>query len=220
MKKKRLRIAKAFGLTSLACAFLLTAHGCSPAQKTSTNGQAATEAESTSAAETETQQFPEAGTGLQVHPQTASDPDAGVGFGVGFDKQQIQHVDGIDVLSGRVERVGGSMIYTPAPGDGFFTINGTIADNSEIAISIHPVGVLRYKLSLKAETERTVKAEIRVYKNNELLVSCEQAEMRLQEGANDVDVCIDTGEGHPCDGTYDLRFYLDDCLVSANEYEA
>ena len=137
-----------------------------------------------------------------------------------YAKQQVQTVEGLQVVSGKVVRVGGGIDYTPASGSGFFTINGKLADNNEIAFSINPVSVLRYTLSVQADTDRTVKAEIRAYKQNTMLAAYEQEALHLQAGENTVDACIDTGENRPCQGLYSLRFYIDGCLVAETEYES
>ena len=150
-------------------------------------------------------------------PGTDSDLKSLLGIAGG---SQVRRVDGIEIVSERIEPVSGSMIYTPNPGGGFFTVNGTIAKNSEIVISVRPYSVLRCKLVLNSDAKKTVKAEICLYKKGELLTSCTQEKMALLEGANDIDVCIDTGEGSPCSGLYAVQFYLDDVLVSENEYEA
>ena len=135
-------------------------------------------------------------------------------------RQKVQAVDGVQITSGTVERVGsGGIDYTPASGSGCFSINGKLADNSEIALSIHPVGVLRYKLLLQADTDRTVKAEVRAYKQEELLAAYEQEGLQLQAGENTIDACIDTGENQLLRGVYSLRFYIDGKLVSETMYE-
>ena len=136
-----------------------------------------------------------------------------------FARQKVQIVDGVQITSGTVERVGGSIDYTPAAGSGCFTINGKLTDNSEIALSINPVGVLRYKLSLHADADKTVRAEIRAYKQEELLSAYEQDGLQLHAGENTIDACIDTGENQPCRGVYCLRFYIDGKLAAETEYE-
>lgn len=151
---------------------------------------------------------------------TQSEPaDADVTAGFGEDVR-ILPMDGIEIVSGSVEPVSGGMVYTPDPGSGFFTVNGTIAEDSMIAITIRPVGVLRYKLTLDAQEEKTVRTEIRVFKNDKMLVSCVQEETHLVKGENSIDVCIDTNEGHACSGVYNVRCYMDDRLVFGTDYHA
>ena len=201
---KRQRIRSAFCLLCMACACLFVFCGCSKPQDSAGSTTAASQQETTApeeAAATEAQQT-----------QAAYAPQE--------DAAQIVQMDGVEVIYGRVERVSGSMVYTPDAGSGYFTVNGTIAEDSEIAISIHPTGVLRYNVTLDAQAEKTVKAEIRVYKKGALLVSCVNPETALQQGSNKIDVCIDTGEGEACRGTYDLQLYLDDLLVRTDTYEA
>lgn len=204
MKTKWKHAGKTACLTGMVCTYLLTAYGCTHAPKAAVQQPATTTAEQETTTEPET--------------QAESTTRSGVGFEA-YDSMQIEHLDGVEIVSGKVERVGGGMVYTPSTGAGYFTINGTIADDSEIAITIHPVSVLRYKLSIDMDAEKTVKGEIRIYKKGAMLVSCVQEEMALHEGTNDVDVCIDTGEGTPCDGTYSVRFYMDGTLVSGTIYE-
>lgn len=202
---KRQRFFCTLCAACMVCVCLTSLCGCSSGRKTTatTKTETTTEAQSTEPETTE---------------RSAEDKTRALQALLGMG-QQLQQVDGVQVVSGRVERVTGS-VYTPNSGSGFFTVNGTIAGNSEIMITFHPVSVLRYKLALRADSDKTVRAEIRLCKKGELLVSCVQEEMELQVGQNDVDVCIDTGENSPCDGTYDLYFYLDGRLVSQNEYEA
>ena len=207
MKRKQEWIKSTVCVLLTVCTCLLIFSSCSSSSKVVVREPSTTEPETSA-----TEPAPE--TQAQVETVTAEKT------GVGFESPLIQRLEGVEVLSGRVERVGSGTVYSPGAGSAFFTINGTIAEDSEIEISIHPVSVLRYQLSLNAKTEKTVKAEIRVYKRSELLVSCQQDKMKLQEGVNSVDVCVDTGEGSPCDGIYSLRFYLDGKLVSENEYEA
>lgn len=209
MKRKQLRQTICLWMV---CTCLFLACGCSSAQKASVQTQDAQDSTAEAATQPQTQESQEIPSGLGTGTEAEAGP--------GNEDLQIQTVDGIEVVSGRVERVSGGTAYTPNAGSGYFTVNGTIADDSEIAISFHPVGVLRYELTMNAAEEKTVKAEIRVYKKGELLVSCVQEQMDLQEGSNEIDVCIDTGEGSACYGTYDLRCYLDGCLVSNTEYEA
>lgn len=135
-------------------------------------------------------------------------------------QQQVRQIDGVEVVSGTVERVGNNSAYSPSPGSGYFTVNGIIEKNSEIMFTIGSVTLMRYKLVLDSVEERTVKAEIRVYKKGEMLLSCTQEQMQLKKGANNVDVCLDTGEDVACNGTYDLMFYLDGVLVNKYIYEA
>lgn len=207
MQKRTKRFRKAICLI-LGCICLLLAYGCSPAKEASSAGETSASSETTTDTST-----------TQAQPETSSGADMGESKTesvMGADLI-VQHMDGIDVISNRVERVSSGMTYTPNPGEGYFTVNGTITGDSEIVISINPVSVLRFKVSLRSDTAKTVHAEVRMLKEGKLLVSCEQENMELQEGINDIDVGIDTGEGDGCKGTYNLYLYFDGVLVSEGE---
>lgn len=122
---------------------------------------------------------------------------------------------GIKVMYGETVRKGpGALSYTPAPGSGYFLVNGAITINNGITMSINAVGILDYRLSTEVAEDMDAKVEIRVSKNDQLLIAYAQDNVHLTKGICQIDACVDTGESVKCSGMYEVKFYINDRLVS------
>lgn len=129
--------------------------------------------------------------------------------------QEVTTVPGISVEAAVISKpADGKLAFVPSGEAGYFAIDGTLKAQTTINVTVNPNGVLNYDLSLNLDSPLEVNAEIRVYKNGELLNGYSETAVSLPAGETVINACIKTNESELCSGEYTVQFYINDNLIA------